>query len=191
MMKGHHVSGQDAEQRFESLYEAYRRPVLAYFLRRTDEATAFDGASETFLVAWRRIDDVPDERPLPWLYGVSRRTLANIRRSEHRYRTLRRRLPVPSPDGEPGPEALMVRSEEDRQVLDAVANLRPEDQEIIRLRVWEDLTNAEIAGVIGTSPHAVAQRIHRITRRLAHELSRPALHALRPVPSQRHGGGPS
>ena len=182
------MPGPNAEQRFQSLYDAYQRPVLAYFLRRTDEATAFDGAAETFLVAWRRIDDVPDDRQLPWLYGVSRRVLANLRRGERRYRALGRRIPAPDADAEPGPEAIVVRSDEDRQVLDAVATLRPEDQEIIRLRVWEELSNTEIAEVIGTSPHAISQRVHRITRRLAHELSRPAVHRVRPVPSRRHGG---
>lgn len=182
------MPGPKAQQRFQSLYGEYQRPVLAYFLRRTDEATAFDGAAETFLIAWRRIDEVPDERALPWLYGVARRVLANLRRSERRYRALGRRLPVPQADGEPGPEALIVRSEEDRRALDALATLRPEDREVIRLHVWEELSHAEIAEVIGTSPHAVAQRVHRITRRLAHELSRPTVHGLRPVPTRRHGG---
>jgi RNA polymerase sigma-70 factor (ECF subfamily) len=40
----------------------------------------FEGLAETFLVAWRRLDDVPDD-PLPWLYRVARRVLANQRRS--------------------------------------------------------------------------------------------------------------
>lgn len=182
------MPGATSEQRFETLYTMYQRPVLAYFLRRTDRTTAFDGAAETFLIAWRRIDDVPNDHALPWLYGVARRVLANLRRSERRYRALGRRIPIPQPDAEPGPETMVVQSEEDQRVLDAVACLRPEDREIIRLRVWEELSNGDIADVIGTSPHAVSQRVHRITRSLARELSGPPVHRS-PSMSSHHQGG--
>ena len=47
--------------------------------------------AETFLVAWRRLDDVPADA-LPWLYGVARRVLANQRRSADRGAALERRL---------------------------------------------------------------------------------------------------
>ena len=40
-----------AEQRFQEIYQAHQRHVLAYFLRRTDATSARDGASETFLTA--------------------------------------------------------------------------------------------------------------------------------------------
>ena len=57
-----------AEQRFQEIYQSHQRHVLAYFLRRTDATSARDGAAEAFLVAWRRIDDVPmGDNTLPWL----------------------------------------------------------------------------------------------------------------------------
>lgn len=41
---------------------------------------AADAVAETFLVAWRRLPEVPSgEEARPWLYGVARRTLANQR----------------------------------------------------------------------------------------------------------------
>jgi DNA-directed RNA polymerase specialized sigma24 family protein len=45
--------------------------------------------AETFLTAWRRLDDVPagDEARL-WLYGVARRMLANQRRGARRRSSL-------------------------------------------------------------------------------------------------------
>jgi RNA polymerase sigma-70 factor (ECF subfamily) len=64
------------EERFRQLYDLHAGLVLAYFKRRTDSETAQDCTAETFLVAWRRIDAVPDEA-LPWLYGVARRVLQN------------------------------------------------------------------------------------------------------------------
>ncbi|MDJ0954912.1 MAG: sigma-70 family RNA polymerase sigma factor [Acidimicrobiia bacterium] len=165
-----------ADKRFRDIYEAYQRQVLAYFLRRTDAATARDGAAETFLVAWRRIDRVPDhEGALPWLFAVARRVLANQRRGRDRYAALNRKLseaPSPTP---PSPEAVMMRRAEDEQVLAAVARLRPMDREIVRLAVWEELPHAQIAEVVGTSPHAITQRLHRINRTLAKNLDQQTI----------------
>ncbi len=160
-----------ADKRFRDIYEAYQRQVLAYFLRRADAATARDCAAETFLVAWRRIDRVPDdEGTLPWLYAVARRVLANQRRGRDRYAALTRKLSRTAPAEVASPETLMVRRAEDQQLLAALAELRPVDQEIVRLAVWEELPHAQIAEVVGTSPHAITQRLHRINRTLAKRL---------------------
>ncbi|MEV4259420.1 RNA polymerase sigma factor, partial [Spirillospora sp. NPDC049652] len=80
--------------RFEDLYAENRAKVLGYALRRTgDPQDAADVVAETFLVAWRRLDDVPpgDEARL-WLYGVARRVLAGQRRGERRRSALGARL---------------------------------------------------------------------------------------------------
>ena len=172
-----------AEQRFQEIYRSYHRNVLGYFLRRTDATSARDGAAETFLVAWRRLDDVPGgERTLPWLYGVSRRVLANQRRSRDRYAALGRKLTHGNNSAEEqSPEVVVLRRAEDKEMLDAVSRLGPEDQEVLRLTVWEELPHAQVAEVIGTSAHAVTQRLHRITKQLARELQRPGRH--------HHAGG--
>jgi len=59
---------------FERLFVQHHDDVLRYFVRRLDvRADAADLLAETFLIAWRRLDDIPDGHPLPWLYGVARR----------------------------------------------------------------------------------------------------------------------
>ena len=57
--------------------------VMAYALRHVDYDVAQEIVAETFLVAWRRLADVPGE-PLPWLLVVARHTIANHRRSGDR-----------------------------------------------------------------------------------------------------------
>jgi RNA polymerase sigma-70 factor (ECF subfamily) len=172
----------EPEQRFRALYLGHYRQVYMYFRRRTDIERARDGTAETFLVAWRRLGDVPTgDRTLPWLYGVSRKVLANQRRSRDRYTALGRKLNHAGPQGEPSPEVVVLRRAEDEEMLDAVAQLRPEDQEILRLTVWEELPHAQVAEVVGTSAHAITQRLHRITKQLARDLQRPGRH--------RHIGG--
>ena len=57
-------------ERFDRLFAAHFDAVRAYAWRR-DPATADDVAAETFLVAWRRLEDIPADS-LPWLIGVAR-----------------------------------------------------------------------------------------------------------------------
>jgi RNA polymerase sigma-70 factor (ECF subfamily) len=147
---------------FDSLFEENHGAVLAYALRRARvEADAEDVAAETFSIAWRRLEAVPDE-PLPWLYGVARRVLANQRRGiARRSRLIERLTTFRSTPIVPAPV---------EPVIEALARLSPDDQELLRLVVWEELTHAEIAAILGISPNAVAIRLHRARRRFADAL---------------------
>ena len=163
------------EERFRSLYDQHAPAVYRFFLRRVEEESAAqDCTADTFLVAWRRLDDVPGgERTLPWLYGVARHVLQNHYRSNTRSRKLFLRLGWLRSDVEPTPEGVVLRRTEDRAVLDALRHLRPEDQEILRLSVWEELSNPQIGELMGCSAHAVAQRKVRATHRLARQIDAP------------------
>lgn len=162
-----------AEARFQELYRTHQHQVVAYFLRRTDRASARDGAAETFLVLWRRIDDVPPGAELPWIYGIARRVLSNLRRSQRRYDALGRKVRRTDVDESLSPETVVVRRSEDEEMLSAIGNLRPEDQEVLLLAVWEELPHREIAAVFDTSPNAISQRMRRIKEQLAHDLAHP------------------
>lgn len=150
---------------FEALFESHHRAVLAYSLRRTRiEADAEDATAETFAVAWRRMEAIPPD-PLSWLFGVARRVLANQRRGADRRMSLLdrlRRAPLPRAgdvtEGGPATAALSM--------------LREEDQELLRLVAWEDLSHSQIATVLGISVNAVAIRLHRARGRYADALAR-------------------
>jgi RNA polymerase sigma-70 factor (ECF subfamily) len=124
-------------------------------------ADAEDAAAETFTIAWRKLDAVPDE-PLPWLYAVARRVLANQRRGRTRRERLVALLRV---DDVPTP--LRVGDSDEGPAFEALASLSPADQELLRLVAWEELGNREIAHVLGVSPNAVAIRLHRARSRFA------------------------
>lgn len=162
---------------------------MAYFLRRTDTASARDAAAETFLVVWRRIDDVPQDAELPWLYGLARRVLANHRRSQRRRSALRRKVYRTEATENPTPEAVIVRRSEDEEMISAIGRLRPEDQEVLPLAVWEELSHREIAAALKTSPNAIAQRMRRIKKQLAHELNHPSRRSTPPAASRLQGEG--
>jgi RNA polymerase sigma-70 factor (ECF subfamily) len=139
--------------------------VLAFAVRRASDAQdAADAAAEVFLVAWRRLDDVPSEQgERLWLYGVARHVLANQQRSERRRvrlaERLRQELPAALPSTPPAaPETAAIRA--------ALGQLGSDDQEVLRLAGWEALTPRAIATVLGISPVAARSRLHRARRRL-------------------------
>lgn len=84
----------DARERFAAFYAAHLRQILGFATRRSETADdAADVASEVFMTAWPRLDELPpgDEARL-WLYGVARRVLANHRRAHTRRARLGRAL---------------------------------------------------------------------------------------------------
>lgn len=151
------------EDRFERLFAAAYPDVWRYARRRVPEADVDDVVAETFTVAWRRLDEVPEDRALPWLYRVAANTIANRLRSQRRHLRLVSRLQAEPP---PAPAA-----EGDPEILDALAALRPDDQEVLRLAAWEGLGPAEIAVVLGCSDNAAAVRLSRARARLRERLT--------------------
>ena len=135
--------------------EVYR-PVQRYLLRRTDPATAEDVLGEVLLVLWRRLDDVPLDTPLPWVYGVARGCLANARRSAARQERLVHRLAQVRADARP----------DDGDLEQALLALPAADGEILRLWAWEQLPPRELATALGISPNAASIRLHRAKGRL-------------------------
>ena len=154
-----------ARIRFEHLYRVHTDDVLLYALRRASPTDAADVHSEVFLVAWRRLDEVPDPA-LPWLYGVARRALANQRRGQRRQSHLAERVHAQAP----APDALDASAGDDPDVLAALDALSEDDQEVLRLVAWEELAPREAAAVLGCRPATFRVRLHRARRRLADAL---------------------
>jgi RNA polymerase sigma factor (sigma-70 family) len=164
------VVREGAEARFERLYAEHGRAVLAYAVRRASDAQdAADVVADTFLVAWRRLDDVPGEAARLWLYGVARNVLANQQRSERRRQRLGERLRRELPAALEGVAAPVSQT---GAVGAALARLGPEDHEVLRLAGWEELSPGEIAVVLGIGQVAVRSRLHRARRRLRAALER-------------------
>ena len=148
---------------FSSCYPA----VLAYTRRRAPADIAEDAAMATFEVAWQRLGDIPAE-PLPWLYGVARNSLANIRRSERRRLRLVRSMPEHDPSLDPSRSALAGVA-----ARAALAKLRSEDRELLMLVAWEGLDADQAATSLGITPAAFAVRLHRARRQLETLLASP------------------
>jgi RNA polymerase sigma-70 factor (ECF subfamily) len=158
-------------QRFELLYADWHAAVYGYVLRRTDNPDdAADAIAETFLTAWRRLDDVPtSDHTRLWLYAVARRVLANQRRGMRRRSALADRLRSEIGLSHHPPE----QSSELQPLASAFQRLSKADRELLALEGWEGLKPSQVASVLGCSPNAARIRLHRAHRRLAAQLADP------------------
>lgn len=178
----------DEEARFAEIYGLYGKHIHGYCARRTDGADVADAVAETFLVAWRRIEQVPEgEATLPWLYGVAYRVLSHQWRHKARGRRLIEKLSLQADVETPPPDLLIVGGESYRLVIKASSRLRPIDQEVLRLTLWEELSHADAATVLGIDAAAVKQRAYRARLNLATEYQK--LTNERKPPAAQEGGG--
>lgn len=159
----------DRRKRFEAIAEEVFEPLQRYLRRRTGRDSAEDALSEVMLTVWRRLDDAPTDRALPWCYGIARNTLANQRRGQRRHLRLIERLEAePTRDTEPDPADLGTEPE----LAEALATLSEDDREVLRLWAWEQLEPREIASVLDITVNAATLRLSRARSRLADELVR-------------------
>ena len=161
----------ERESRFRALFTRHHDPVLRFARRRASSATADDVLAETFLVAWRRFEDVPrrPDESLAWLLAVARNCLRTARRTGQRQTALAVRIgrePGPTPGVDPDLRVDLER---------AWHQLTAQEQEVLALTVWDDLTSSQAGRVLGVSPAAYRMRLARARRSLRRFLD-PADH---------------
>jgi RNA polymerase sigma factor (sigma-70 family) len=150
--------------RFTALWEEHADRVLAYARRHVPPEDAQEIVAETFLVAWRRLADVPGTA-LPWLLVVARNTISNHRRSGYRHALI---------DGElarlevvaASTVAAEVTASERAAALTRLAALSVPEREALLLVAWDGLTPSQAAQVAGCSVSAFHVRLFRARRRL-------------------------
>lgn len=156
---------QSRRARFEALFRGHHSAVQAYARRRVPREAVDDIVSETFLVVWRRLDEVP-EPALPWLLTVARNVVGTERRGAARRQRLWLKAQRDRVEGyDPGQFEIV-----DGRVLAALARLKERDREALTLVAWDGLTPAQAAVVLGEPSDRFRQRLHRAGRRLRAEL---------------------
>jgi len=142
-------------------------------------------AADTFLVAWRRLADVPRDPDAVrlWLYGVARRTLANSERSRGRSDRVAAKLIATAEPIGLAPD-LADGVVERARIREALGMLSEVDQEALRLVAWEGLDLAGAAKVMGCSRSTMTVRMHRARSRMARALSQVEHVEIGHVPSR-------
>ncbi|WP_051366794.1 RNA polymerase sigma factor [Hamadaea tsunoensis] len=159
------------EDKFTAIYYEHHHQVYAYAVGRVGRDLADDVAGETFLVAWRKLAEVPPT-PLPWLLGVARNVVRQRYHAEIRQAALAAELRTWVD------EAYLDVAEgvtEKAATLAALAQLGEEDRELLTLVAWHGLRPRDAAKVVGCSTAAYAVRLHRARKRLQQALAQPPL----------------
>lgn len=150
----------DRRRRLERLFDEHAADVRAYALRRIDPVSADDTVSEVFVVACRRIEEIPADA-LPWLLACARRILANQYRGARRRLALVERLSSVA-DG----VVVMPGTDAAERLLRALDTLADGDRELLMMIAWEGLEPARAAVALECSRATLAVRLHRARRRL-------------------------
>lgn len=153
---------------FRRIFEAAFDDLVRYAERRVADSAVDDVVADTFLVAWRRLDELPAEpsEVRAWLFAVARRVLANTHRGRRRSHAVAVR--VAAQPQHAGDDAADVAHRVD--LARAFARLTPRDQEVLALVAWDGLSTAEAARVLGISTSACSVRLSRARRRLRDHL---------------------
>lgn len=151
---------------FEALYRESRDDVYAYLagLLR-DRSAAEEVTSQAFERAWRRRRQIDPARGTPrtWLFGIARNAaLDELRRRKRTAALPADDLPAPGETAQPTADTAI-----DRAVLrTALAGLGGRERELVALKFFAGLTNAEIAEVIGVSESNAGTKLHRTIQKL-------------------------
>jgi len=150
---------------FDALYRDARDDVFAYtatLLR--DSAAAEDVTAQAFERAYQRRSRFDARRgsPRAWLFGIARNAALDELRRRKRAATAE----MPPPPQDPSPdEAAQLAAERDA-VRRALGGLPARDRELIALKFHADLSNAEIAEVLGVNANHAGTLLHRAMTKL-------------------------
>ncbi|MEU4541759.1 RNA polymerase sigma factor [Nonomuraea dietziae] len=153
----------DERERFTTMYDECRQRVWAYVVARAGRQVADEVVSETFAIAWRKLDQVPGNA-LPYLLGIARNVLRDSVREEARREGLAREMR----GWVVGDVADQVA--ERMGVLRAMARLSQDERELLILVAWQGLSSRDAARVVGCSVPAFKVRLHRARKRLQQEM---------------------
>jgi len=159
----------DQVKRFETLFDAYAPDVHRYLRRRMAQpADVDDLVADVFLIAWRKLSEIPRDGELPWLYRTAWMELANQRRKV-----------IPFPAGGAAELEGVVATEadpadrvvEDAEIASAWNSLGVKDREVLRLAAWEGLTGDALGKALGMSTSAAASALSRARSRFEEVLA--------------------
>ena len=167
------VEARDNREAFGVLYERHVRRIYNYVYYRTGNAAdAEDLTSRTFFQAMNnlhryQVQAVPFSA---WLYRIAHNLVANWHRDTGRHRAASTDvlLGIASDDAEPQDTAEI--GEERRELHQAIRNLAADRQQLLLLKYSEELSNDEIATIMGRTEGAIKALLHRTVKGLRDDL---------------------
>jgi RNA polymerase sigma-70 factor (ECF subfamily) len=148
---------------FGTLYERYVDKIYSYIYYRTgNHHDAEDLTARTFYRALRHLQRYQD-RGLPfsaWLYRIAHNLVANWHRDRSRRQVIALdevALVSPRPD----PEGKLELEDNQKRLLRLIRRESPDRQQLLILKFVEQMSNREIAQIMGRSEGAIKSLYHR------------------------------
>jgi RNA polymerase sigma-70 factor (sigma-E family) len=171
-MGPHTGAGMEPAVDITELYAAHRLQLVRLAVLLVDDfASAEDVVQDAFAALARRPDAVRDpSKALAYL----RVSVVNTARSALRRRRTARGYSPPDDVAPPGPEDAAVLAEEHREVIAGLHTLAPRQREVLVLRYWSNLSEAEIARTLGISQGTVKSTASRALVALEKSMAKAA-----------------
>lgn len=131
-----------------------------------DADAAADALQEALIRAYRALGNLRDGSPFyPWFIRI---LVREALKQSPRPTTLPF-VPTITPAT---PEGALLAREEREQIWSTLQSLSPDHRAVVVLRYYEDLSEAEMAEVLGISPGTVKSRLHYARQNLERRLTR-------------------
>ena len=156
----------EAEVAFERLYRSSRDDVYAYVASMVrDQAAAEDVTATAFERAYRKQSRFDPSRgnARAWLFGIARNAALDELRRRGRHAEL---TAEPADLSQASAHESTEASERRLALSAALADLPPRERELIALKFFAGLGNAEIAAVLGISESNAGTKLHRAVNKL-------------------------
>jgi RNA polymerase sigma-70 factor (ECF subfamily) len=160
---------------FAELYRRHVDHIYRYLLMRTGNVDdAQDLTAQTFIAA---LESIASYEPRAlfrlWLLGIARHKLGDFFRKARRTLPLDAAESVPHPD--PLPDEIVGQSIQVERVVGLLRGLSPDRAEAFLLRVFGEMSAAEVAAIMGKSEAAVKMLVHRAWRDLRQQMESAAV----------------
>jgi len=157
----------------ETLYRDQARAVLRWVIRLGGpHLDAQDVAHEVFAVALRRASTFRGGSETAWLYGITRRVVANARRRSRLRRFFGLDEAPPPVSRDPSADEVLQRLQQRRLVQEILEDLSDAHREALVLVDLEGRSAPEVAAMLGISEGTVYSRVHHARRNFATALAR-------------------
>lgn len=174
------------EQAWEALMQEHQQPVfrLAY-LFSGDPDEAEDITQEAFIRAFRSISKFDSARSFrPWILSIAANLARNRLRSGSRYlRTLQRLIHFDAQDLSKFPRDT-EQPWEAETLWQTVRRMSLDDQQVVYLRYFLELSEGEMAAVLGVPDGTVKSRLHRALKRLRNRLAQDTPDFIKEIPHE-------
>ena len=155
----------DSDARLRALFDTNAADVLNYLARRTEPTEdAADVLSDALLAACRRARSLPSdpEDARMWLFVTARNALRNHQRGQHRRHKLAQKLGAAISEEVGGLDV----SDSVLAIRGAIACLKEDDAELVRLVYWDGFTLADAAQLLSISASTARGRMQKIRHQL-------------------------